>query len=399
MQHSPGDQRVLDLDGFERLLVSLRDDGFRLVGPTARDGAIQLDEIGGHRGSAARCRRRTEPRSISTAISRRRRVVRLGRAVAAMEEAVPASAPRPGPHPAQRIVARSRQRDAGCTSCRHNRGTPLAKWRRCECKIECFATDHMPMATTLRGAQRRSFSPSTVGLHLERVFASRWKQARERRPDSILPRRSSWSPNHRFVMEVGTDAGARLLERVEVDCCNRRRHLRQLKAVVADAAKNMGRALDTKGLPERLLANLEHPRWDGVAERCLGCGNCTLACPTCFCTTVEDASDLAGDVATRTRTWDSCFAPDFAYIHGGSVRPTLRARVSAMAHPQAGYLGRTVRNLRDASAVVGASLGVPSGSTSRSKQPRWEKIGARDGGLGVDPYESIRSWRTSNQST
>ena len=45
---------------------------------------------------------------------------------------------------------------------------------------------------------------------------------------------------------------------------------------------------------ELLLANLEHPRWDDVAERCLTCGNCTMVCPTCFCTSVEDASDLAG---------------------------------------------------------------------------------------------------------
>ena len=41
-------------------------------------------------------------------------------------------------------------------------------------------------------------------------------------------------------------------------------------------------------------ANAEHPRWDEVADRCLSCGNCTMVCPTCFCSTVEDTTDLAG---------------------------------------------------------------------------------------------------------
>jgi sulfhydrogenase subunit beta (sulfur reductase) len=74
------------------------------------------------------------------------------------------------------------------------------------------------------------------------------------------------------------------------------------------------------------LANLNHPRWDNVAERCLTCANCTMVCPTCFCTSVEDASALDGASAERTRRWDSCFTMDFSYIHGGSVRATPRSR-------------------------------------------------------------------------
>ena len=63
-----------------------------------------------------------------------------------------------------------------------------------------------------------------------------------------------------------------------------------------------------------------------MAERCLTCGNCTLVCPTCFCTNVEDVGDLTGDHAERWRVWDTCFSVDYSYIHGGSVRPSGRAR-------------------------------------------------------------------------
>jgi len=84
--------------------------------------------------------------------------------------------------------------------------------------------------------------------------------------------------------------------------------------------------METDGLKELLQSNLNHPRWDDVAERCLTCGNCTMVCPTCFCTTVEDHSDLTGTFAERVRKWDSCFTMDFSYIHGGSVRKTARSR-------------------------------------------------------------------------
>jgi Fe-S-cluster-containing hydrogenase component 2 len=84
--------------------------------------------------------------------------------------------------------------------------------------------------------------------------------------------------------------------------------------------------MDVTGLPELLARNLEHPRWDDVASRCLACANCTMACPTCFCSTVEDTTDLTGDHAERWRSWDSCFTMDFSHVHGGSVRTSTRAR-------------------------------------------------------------------------
>ena len=67
------------------------------------------------------------------------------------------------------------------------------------------------------------------------------------------------------------------------------------------------------------------PRWDDVAERCLACGNCTLVCPTCFCSSVDDVTDLTGTVE-RQRRWASCFEPDHSYLHGGAVRESTRSR-------------------------------------------------------------------------
>jgi ferredoxin len=101
---------------------------------------------------------------------------------------------------------------------------------------------------------------------------------------------------------------------------------RQAEEAVKAAAATITRTLDTAGIRDLLYQNFEHTRWDDVAARCLSCGNCTLACPTCFCSTVEDSSDVAGQRAERWRRWDSCFVQSFSYIHGGSVRMSPRSR-------------------------------------------------------------------------
>jgi sulfhydrogenase subunit beta (sulfur reductase) len=127
-----------------------------------------------------------------------------------------------------------------------------------------------------------------------------------------------------FLAESGSERGAALLAALPSSAATPGHEAAAAEAV-ARARAQMGRTLDTKGIQGLLASNLEHPRWDRVAERCLGCGNCTLVCPTCFCTSVEDTNDLTGG-AERTRRWDSCFTLDFSYVHGGSVRSSTRSR-------------------------------------------------------------------------
>ncbi|HIC79514.1 MAG TPA: hypothetical protein EYP07_00940, partial [Kiloniellaceae bacterium] len=81
-----------------------------------------------------------------------------------------------------------------------------------------------------------------------------------------------------------------------------------------------------EGVAALLKQSYEDPHWANVAERCLSCANCTLVCPTCFCSTVEDRSSLDGAEAERWRRWDSCFGLDFSYLHGGAVRTETASR-------------------------------------------------------------------------
>ena len=105
--------------------------------------------------------------------------------------------------------------------------------------------------------------------------------------------------------------------------------VRHAVTAVDEAAERMGRTMPVQGLPQALADSRESPHWDDVASRCLTCGNCTMVCPTCFCTTTEDVTDLTGDHAERWRLWDSCFALDFSYLHGGSVRTSSSRNASS----------------------------------------------------------------------
>jgi ferredoxin len=132
-------------------------------------------------------------------------------------------------------------------------------------------------------------------------------------------------PRHVFVAEAGSERGRELLAGLPCAAAPPE-DLEAAQRVTDQAAARMGRRLDAGGAKDLLYRSADSPVWDSIAERCLACANCTLVCPTCFCTTVEDVSDLSGDHAERWRRWDSCYSLDFSRLHGGSVRASIASR-------------------------------------------------------------------------
>ena len=133
------------------------------------------------------------------------------------------------------------------------------------------------------------------------------------------------SSDPRYVVEIGTPAGQEVMAGVTSQTATERDRAAAI-AVTEGSARQMGRTMDTRELPALLHRNLEHPRWDDVAARCLSCGNCTNACPTCFCSDDIEVEAADGASTARVREWASCFSRDFSYIHGGTVRQTTRSR-------------------------------------------------------------------------
>ena len=128
-----------------------------------------------------------------------------------------------------------------------------------------------------------------------------------------------------FIIRVGSDRGRLLLDQLPVhDVTGEQLEVEDLK--LQDAVNQMDRRFDPTGVKKLLDQSIEHPHWDEVAQRCLSCGNCTMVCPTCFCSTVADSNDLATGQVTRTREWESCFTHEFSYTTPGPERRSTRAQ-------------------------------------------------------------------------
>jgi sulfhydrogenase subunit beta (sulfur reductase) len=130
---------------------------------------------------------------------------------------------------------------------------------------------------------------------------------------------------HFFVAASGSPRGEALLEEIGAEIA-RAADVEKGLDVIESAYAAMGKYLQTDGVRELVAAGANHPVWDEIAARCLTCGNCTMVCPTCFCSTVVDQTSLDGKTAERKQRWDSCFNIDFSYIHGGAVRSTPASR-------------------------------------------------------------------------
>ncbi len=128
---------------------------------------------------------------------------------------------------------------------------------------------------------------------------------------------------HGFLVRAGSAAGRGILAELDGEAV--RDDQVAAKRAQADAAA----AAMTRSMPANVASVVrqshDSPHWSEVASRCLTCANCTMVCPTCFCSTVEDRNALDG-TAWRERRWDSCFSIEFSYIHGGGVRESAPAR-------------------------------------------------------------------------
>ncbi|HYA45399.1 MAG TPA: 4Fe-4S dicluster domain-containing protein, partial [Acidimicrobiales bacterium] len=139
----------------------------------------------------------------------------------------------------------------------------------------------------------------------------------------------------RYLARAGSQLGREILASLPQRPASEADHSERV-ALLARAASRMGRSVDTTGLHELIARNLANPRWDDVAKRCLTCGNCTSVCPTCFCSNIEDTTDLAGNV-DRQRSWASCMDLAYSYVHGGSVRSSIKSRYRQWATHKFGW--------------------------------------------------------------
>ncbi len=328
--HTPGPDdapMLLDVEGLGRLIALLAEEGYVVLGPRVRDGAVVYDEV-----------RRVADLPVGwteeQAPGRYRLVRRDDEAVFGFTL---------GPHAWKRSLFPPRRRlwraersegDGAFTIAEEPVEAPKQAFLGVRaCELAAIAVqDRVFMGGAYVDpvyAARRA-NTFIVAVNCTQAAATCFCASMDTGPQA----RSGFDlaltellddDRHVFLLEAGTETGRSFAARLSAAPAVPE-DVAAARAVVARTAEALTRTLDTDGIRDLLFGNLDHPRWDEVASRCLACTNCTLVCPTCFCSTVEDTTDLTGAVAERWQTWDSCFTMDFSYIHGGSVRKTHRAR-------------------------------------------------------------------------
>lgn len=318
-----GDEAVIDRGGLDALIAGLRSTGFRTMGPVARNGAIVLGEVAWSGDLPLGWRDHQEPGRYRLEQNQSPELFRwaVGPASWKSEFFSP-----------EEVVWRTSTSDGQVTLTEPDEPAgPIAIIGARPCELTALEV----LDRVLRGgdvpdnryAARRDDAFVLVaecGTPAGTCFCTSMGTGPSAGTGYDLALTELVESEHRFYAQVGSAAGAEVLAQVpHRPVTTDDRSARQ--AVLARAEAQMGRSLDTEGLPGLLARNLEHPRWEEVAERCLACGNCTLVCPTCFCSDIKDVSDISGAVE-RQRRWASCFDLEHSYLHGGPVRPTTASR-------------------------------------------------------------------------
>jgi ferredoxin len=326
----PGSVRLMEAAALDRLFASLHEAGYLVIGPTVADGAIVLAELAAASDLPFGWGVRLEPGGY--------RLRRRGDAAAFAHSAGPGSW-KQFLHPPRERLWSARLADGGF-EIGHTESDPpedagpprLAFFGVRPCDLRAIQIQDR----VLGGGQGNSRYAARRGAVLivavnctepgETCFCTSMGTGPEAGPGYDLALTELVSgKRHAFLVDVGTDAGASVLAGVPLTHAGAAT-VDRARSAVAGASQHMGRSMPAAGLRELMAGSHDAARWDDVASRCLTCGNCTLACPTCFCTSVEDVTDLSGDHAERWQHWASCFDLDFSYLHGGPVRASASSR-------------------------------------------------------------------------
>ncbi len=314
--------RIVLRHDFQRLLDALANRGYRVVGPTVRDGAIVYEEI--HAASDLPEGWTDRQDGGTYRLEKRDDAALFGYTV--------------GPHswkkflfpPRTRLWQADRQPQGFTLRSEPLEAAPYAFLGVRSCELHAIAIQDKVFMDTdpqYRAHRDRAFLIAVnCGQAGGTCFCVSMKTGpRAESGFDLVLTEIMEDGRHAFTVEAGSDRGRDVLEMLPTEAA-RAVDLEASARCTARAVEQMGRSMDVAGVPELLARNPEHPRWDEVASRCLACANCTMVCPTCFCSTVEDTTDLTGDHAERWRSWDSCFTMDFSHVHEGSVRTSTKAR-------------------------------------------------------------------------
>lgn len=146
-----------------------------------------------------------------------------------------------------------------------------------------------------------------------------------------------------YLVRIGTSLGDDIVTTAqklfhEVEQCDREAY----KARSVQRRESFQTEIQLQDFPKIMDLEYENELWQDVGEKCLGCGTCSMVCPTCYCYAVFDELNLDVNSGRRKRRWDSCLFKDYALVAGGhNFRAERSSRIkNRYFHKQRGFVSQ-----------------------------------------------------------
>ncbi len=320
---------------FAQLLDVLKNDGYRLIGPRVRNGAVVYDDIANVNDL---------PRGISDEQSPGRYRIASSGSDRMFDYVVGPTSWKRFLYPPRRKLWEATRDDRGAwqpePAADECQATAFIGVRACEIsaiRILDRVLNESAYPDSAYAKRRRATFILAVGCAVPAATCFCTSVGGGPSPEAdfdIALTELGTGDSHRFVLRAGSETGRGALRRLTDHLSLKPTALQATseadqRAVDEQVRRSVGQitAVPAMGRAREILgASLRSDHWETVADRCLSCANCTMACPTCFCVDVEDVTDLTGTHAERWQQWDSCFTLSHSYLHGGSVRKTTASR-------------------------------------------------------------------------
>ncbi len=312
---------ILPANDFQRLLEALSTKGYRVVGPTVREGSVVWETIRGVSDFPIGWRDQQEPGRYRLEQTGSNEIFGVVHGPQSLKPFVFA--------PREPLLQIERGKNGFTTSPTLPQSEKVAVIGARACDLAGLAIqDRIFLNDTYRDPY---YSTRREGLFVIAVNCTRSLQTCFCASMETGPRAHNGfdlvvtEVDNQLLVEAGSEAGRDVLSGLPPSSASEDLIGEAARRIEVCAA-NQVRRLDHSRLPQALYDAHEHSRWDEVAGRCLACTNCTMVCPTCFCHTVEETPDLSHQHSTHVRLWDSCFTQQHGYIHGKNIRPTIKDR-------------------------------------------------------------------------
>ncbi|MEM0048431.1 MAG: 4Fe-4S dicluster domain-containing protein [Ignisphaera sp.] len=128
-----------------------------------------------------------------------------------------------------------------------------------------------------------------------------------------------------FVLfKVGSSFGKIIVNKLRLERANES-DVGVYRKLVEEAKKKTSIGISVEDMQKALSISIPNEHlWRKLSEKCLGCANCNMVCPTCFCTEIVD--EIENDRSRRIAQWIGCLSYIYGLVAGGHFRKELYTR-------------------------------------------------------------------------